>query len=171
MITPTRWALLRWNMDIKLIDGTTGEVLDILNEGDRILRAESDEYLTRTIDMKDHGDYVKVYTKSMFQLAKRLDGVTIQLLNLMVTFLSYEDGILQHKNGKPLTRLNIIEMSGLNRKTVDKALKKLIDNKIIGRHKTGRTLHYTANPFIFMKGRRVSKTLYKFFEGSEWAQM
>jgi predicted transcriptional regulator len=159
------------DMDIKLVDSETGEVLNILNEGDKILRAESIEYLTQTVDMKDHGPYVKVYTKTMFQVAKRLDGVTNQLLNLMISFISYDDGILQHSNGKPLTRQNIIDMSGLNEKTVDKAIKKLVDNKILGRHKTGKAIHYTANPFIFMKGRRISKTLYKFFEDSEWANM
>ena len=156
--------------ELKLIDSETGEVINTISSGDKILRAGSSEYLINTIPL-EHGPYIKVYTKTMFQVAKRLDGVTMQLLNLLMTFISYESGILEYSNGRPLTRNSIIDISGLHKCTVDNCLKKLVDNKILGRHKTGRFTHYTANPFIFMKGRRVSKTLYKFFEDSEWANM
>jgi hypothetical protein len=54
--------------------------------------------------------------------------------------------------------------------TVDKLLDSLNKKQVIGKHKTGRTVCFTVNPFIFMKGNRVNKTLAKFFENSRWAK-
>jgi len=157
-------------MVLKVIDCQTGEVVDEINRGDRILRKRSTEYLTQTVEIRENEPYVKVFTKTIFKVAARLDGTTNQLINMLIPFISYETGVLQHSNGKPLNKQAIIDMTPLNEKTVEKCLNKLISFKILGKHKTGRRVCYTANPFIFMKGRRVSKTLYKFFESSDWAK-
>lgn len=147
-----------------------GEVIDHLYEGDRILRKQSKEFISDTVEINQKEPYVKAYIAPLFQISKLIDGTTNQLMNLIVfNFLSYETGILQHGNGKPLTRKCIVELSGLNEKTVDKSISKLIELQVLGKHKTGRFTQYTANPFIFMKGRRVNKTLVKMFENSRWA--
>lgn len=150
-----------------------GEVVGYIDEGDRIIKAKKevveDESL---IDLNKNENFVKVYTKTMFEVAKCLDGTTNQLLNFLIPFISYQTGIIQYQsNGKAINKAKIINLTGLNEKTVDRCIDKLIENKILGKHKTGREICYTANPFLFMKGSKVNKTLVKFFENSRWAKM
>ena len=154
-----------------VVDLKTGEILTELHPGDRIQRKNSLEYLTDTIEINNNQPYIKVFTKTMFEVSKCLDGVTAQFLNFLIPYISYQTGILTYSNGKMLNRASLIALTGLHKDTVDKCLNKLITMKVLGKHKTGREVCYLANPFIFMKGNRVNKTLVKLFENSKWAKM
>jgi hypothetical protein len=50
-------------------------------------------------------------------------------------------------------------------------LNSLVDKEILGKHKTGRSVALTVNPFIFMRGQKVNQTLYEFFLNSKWAKI
>lgn len=156
--------------DRGILDLRTGEI-EPLYPGDRVYKNRQREYLDRTIEINKKEPYVKVYIRTMEEVSNRLDAYSQKLLNKLMGYISYEDGILEFSNGRPLTREHIIRVSPLNEKTTIRCLSELIQQQIIGRHKTGRNNCYTVNPFIFMKGQRVSKTLYKLFERSCWAKM
>lgn len=147
-----------------------GEIIDEINEGDRIVRQSSVESFTNTIEINMNQDFVKVYTARLLDVANELNGAESAMMMILIGFIQYNTGILTHRNGKPVTRECITRLVEKDIVTVDKLLDGLNKKQIIGKHKTGRTVCFTVNPFIFMKGNRVNKTLAKFFENSRWAK-
>lgn len=160
---------MRADEDIVLVGYKTGQVMGELKEGDRILRARTEDYLDNTIEINKKEPFVKVYLKAMFEVSKSIDGTCNQLLNILLPYTSYKTGILTYSNGNKINKKHILKISGLNEKTVDRCINKLIALKVIGKHKTGREVCYTVNPYIFMRGQRVNKTLHEFFKDSRWA--
>ena len=156
----------RWIVD------DAGEIVDEVFDGDRISvkRKTTDDYLSRTTEINKGERYIKVYIGNWIEVSKKLDASTIQLLNIIVPYTGYEDGILQYPGGRLVTRNSIITETGMSKNTVDRCIKALMDEQIIGKHRTGRRSCYTVNPYIFLKGRRVNKTLKRLFENSRWAK-
>lgn len=153
-----------------LVSPKTGEIVGQLYEGDRIHRAKSDEYLQGTVELNKNEPYAKAYLRPMFDLAKALSGAELQMVYFLLPYLSYESGILMHHNGKALNRAYISDMSGLAIKTVDKILQGLHSKQVIGKHSSGREIQFTMNPWLFMKGKRINKTLHEFYKNSRWAK-
>ena len=147
------------------------KVIGYINENDKIIRGSSIEYLSQTIELNKKESFVKLYTRPLFELSKSLTGVESQFINYLIRYISYNTGILTHDNGKPLTRKYMAEQTGSNIKSIDKILNSLIKKQILGKHRTGRSVSFTVNPFIFMKGNRVNETLVKLFEHTKWAKM
>lgn len=147
------------------------KVIGYINENDRIIRGNSIEYLKQTIELNKKESFIKLYTRPLFELSKSLTGIENQFINYLISFISYNTGILMHENGEKLTRKCMAEQTGLHVKNVDKILSNLIKKQILGKHKTGRSVCFTVNPFIFMKGNRVNETLVKLFENTKWAKM
>lgn len=152
------------------ITTSDGEVIDQINEGDRIVRKASTEYLFNTIEINMNQDFVKVYTARLLDVANELNGSESALMMILIGFIQYNTGILTHKNGRPVTRECISRLIEKELVTVDRLIDGLNKKQIIGKHRTGKTVCFTVNPFIFMKGNRVNKTLAKFFENSRWAK-
>ena len=147
-----------------------GNRIDEMNSGDRIVRATRSEYLINTVDLHRGEDFIKVFTSNLLDVASELTGQESILMMIMIGFIQYNTGILTHKNGRPVTRECITKMADKDKTVVDRLLDSLSKKQIIGKHKTGRTVCFTVNPFIFMKGNRVNRTLAKFFENSRWAK-
>ncbi|MGE5437507.1 MAG: replication/maintenance protein RepL [Syntrophothermus sp.] len=148
-----------------------GEKIGELKHGDRILKAESINFLKETIELNKKESFIKLYTKPLFELSKSLTGIESQFINYLLQYVSYKSGILIHVNGDKLTRNYMAAETGLNLRTIDRMLNNLVKKQILGKHKTGRSLCFTVNPFIFMKGNRVNETLVKLFENTKWAKM
>lgn len=150
-----------------------GEITNTYFLGDRVkvTRRESVEMLNNTVELNKNEDYVKVYRKSLFELSKRLTGTESQFINYLCNYIRYRSGILAHDNGKPLKRQTMCTDTGLNIKTIDRILSSLISKQVLGKHKTGHVIIYTANPYIFMRGSRINTTLQRFFEKSKWARL
>ena len=82
------------------------------------------------------------------------------------------DWILKYANtGKQLNSQDISDITGICYKGVVRAMQTLVTKKIYGVHKTGKENCYTVNPFIFMKGKYINKTLYNFYKKSKWAKL
>ena len=154
-----------------MVSPKTGEIVGELYEGDRIHRAKSDEYLKSTVELNKDEPYAKAYLRPMFDLAKALSGAELQMVYFLLPYLSYESGILMHHNGKALNRAYISDMSGLSLKTIDKILQKLDAKEVIGKHSSGRMVVFTMNPWLFMKGKRINKTLFESYKNSRWAKV
>lgn len=155
----------------KILDTDNGEIVGELNFGDKIVRAKSIDYLNDTIELGEGEIFAKIYLKPMFALARNLNGTEAQFVNYLMYYISYTSGILAHENGKPLRRQTMSMETGQDLRTIDRILNSLIEKQVIGKHKTGKTVIFTANPFIFMRGKRVSETLYKLYQNTKWAKM
>ena len=155
----------------QLVIPGTGEVVGQLNEGDRIYRSKSDDYLKSTVELNRGEPYAKLYIRPMFELAKALSGSEMQMVYYLLSYLSYDSGIVMQNNGKPLSRQIIAQEINLAVKTVDKILRSLHQKQVIGKHNNGREVHFTMNPWLFMRGKRINKTLYELFKNSRWAKV
>ena len=150
-----------------------GEIVNELRQGDRmsVLRSNSIDYLNSTVELNKNKPYVKAYTKPLFALSRILTGTECQFANYLMQYISYNTGILAHENGRKLTRNYMVQETGLSLKTIDRILCSLVEKRVLGKHKTGRDICFTANPYIFMRGSRVNSTLAKLFENSKWASL
>ena len=149
----------------------TGEKTGELYPGDRIYRNKSADYMKNTIEILKDEPYTKTYHKVMFAVSNCLSGKELQMIYSLVPFLSFESGMLKHQNGQPLARAYIAEYTGLSIKTVDRLLQGLKEKQVIGRNVVGREVQYYMNPWLFMRGKRVNKTLYDMFKNSRWAKV
>lgn len=159
-----------------ILDTETGEILDELKNGDRIRRKSQDEYCKNKeelIDMNDNGSFIKLFNKTMAMLGNEKLTANEYLVCLrLLDYIEYESGILKYaNNGRALKLTDIEGITKLSKSTVIRAMQTLVSKKIYGVHKTGKENCYTVNPFIFMKGRYVNKTLYNFYKKSKWAKM
>lgn len=166
-----------------LYDEETGELLQTLEPGDRfkVTRAEQIENfknIQKDKDEKDKGcitimngePFIKVYSRTLFDLSRNLTGTESQFINYLIQYIRYRSGILAYKTGKILTRRDMAIETGLSERAVDRLLQSLESKHIIGKHKSGKEVHFTVNPFIFMRGNSVNETLYTFYMNSHWAK-
>ena len=159
-----------------ILDTSTGEIIDEIKEGDRIRRKSQDDYCKREndlIDMNENGNFVKIFNKTMAMLGSENLTANEYLVCLrLLNYIEYESGILKFGNtGRALKLADIEEITGLSKSTTIRAMQTLVEKKIYGVHKTGKENCYTVNPFIFMKGRYINKTLYNFYKKSKWAKI
>jgi hypothetical protein len=160
----------------QVIDVKTGKPTHDINEGDTLRIIKGDQKFKKKIDepqvsVNDAEPFIKVFTKPLFELSKSLSGTESQFLNYLIQYIRFGSGIIAYGNGKPLTRANMARDTGLSKKTIDRLLNSLVDKEILGKHKTGRSVALTVNPFIFMRGQKVNQTLYEFFLNSKWAKI
>lgn len=153
-----------------ICDFETGCDAGELYPGDRILRKNTVDYLSRTVEIMANEPYTKVYNRPMFSIAKSLTGSELQMVYFLLPFMSFESGMLKTRNGQPLNRKQIAERTGLSINTVDRLLQGLKEKQIIGRNVVGREVQYFMNPYLFMRGKRINKTLHDMFKNTVWAK-
>lgn len=154
-----------------LYDIETGERAGEMYEGDRLVRGKSIDYLKNTVEMPEY-DYVKMYLIPIAQLSGSLTGPECALTMFLVSFLSYDSGITMHSNGRIVTRQYIAQEMGYSERQVDRLLdglkEKEIVKKVLGAR---REISIIMNPWLFMRGKRINKTLYYMFKNSRWAKV
>lgn len=158
----------------KIVNIQTGEVEKEIFEGDRVkvvkAKVEKKEKSEPKVFMNKEEPFIKIFTKPLFELSRSLTGTESQFLNYLIQFIRYDSGILAYSNGRHVTRAAMAKDTGLSKNTIDRLINSLYDKEILGRHKTGRIVTLTVNPFIFMRGQAVNKTLYECFKDSKWAK-
>jgi predicted HTH transcriptional regulator len=157
---------------LDLVVRETGEIAGSLNEGDRIIRKKSAEYLGSTVEILPDATYVKVFLKPLSQLAEISTGPEMLMVCYLLQYLSFESGILMHSNGRIVTRSHIAQEMQQSERQVDRTLDKLREKqvlkKVIG---AKREVSIIMNPWLFMRGKRINRTLYEMFRNSDWAKV
>lgn len=159
-----------------VINSETGEIETELLPGDSIRRASQDIYYKNMGDMLElnaNKEFIKIYNDTMAVLGQEeMSTAEYKVCFMLLKYINYGSGILRFdNNGRELNLTDISRITRLSRSTVSRAMKGLVSKKIYGMHKTGKENCYTVNPFIFMKGRYVNKTLYDFYKKSKWAKL
>jgi hypothetical protein len=179
--SPQKWrtilvVIILTELKAQIIDISTGKPTKDIFEGDTVKVFHKKEKKQNCaelpkIELNKEEQFIKVYTRTLFELSKSLTGTESQFVNYLIQYIRYNTGILAHENGKHLTRATMSKETGLHKKTIDKLLNGLYAKEVIGRHKTGRSLTFTVNPFIFMRGQKVNQTLVELFSNSKWAKL
>ncbi|MFA5407695.1 MAG: hypothetical protein WC343_02875, partial [Bacilli bacterium] len=98
-----------------------GEILQELNQGDRILTDNSVKHLTDTMAIKNR--FVKMNDVAMRELS-----VYMPFISLIVPYVSFTDGALRHGNGRYLKASNYTKTTP---RYFRKQIKELIDLDVI----------------------------------------
>lgn len=169
-------------MSKKIIETDTGEILNELNEGDRlhIIRAESDKYLQEHItDFNKGENFYKVFSYSGSVL-KTLSYRERSFLIELCDYMSYEDCFIhQTKDSKsPLATLkDIAAATGETYDNTRQIMKKILKSGLVSKAEIAQVdpkyegkikYVYIVNPFIFFKGNSVTKTVYNLFKDAGW---
>lgn len=117
--------------------------------------------------------YVKFFLKSASVLAReKMSSTAMSVCLEMLQYIRYDTGYLAYENGIKLTLEDIkSKCKFISYVSVIRAIDELVDKKIFARVKTGKENNYLVNPYVFMRGARVNKTLSKTFEASRWARL
>jgi len=145
-----------------VVDNTSGEVMTEIRPGDRIVRRETIKYLDGVREWRIEN----FYKGNLGEIRKWLRDLSPNEKSVLFTvspYVGYEDCCLRHDNGEMVTFGFIVEMSGLSRGAVSKAINGLIRKDILYRGRNSRERQYFVNPWLFCKGTRVNKVLKTMF--------
>jgi len=145
-----------------IINTESGEILGEINEGDKIIRKASIDYLKDTNIWKIEHFY-KGHTAEIRQLLLELTPYEKAMLFCLAVYTGYDDCCIKHDNGNPMGTEDIITMSGLARRTAYRVLNSLRKKQIIYKGDDSKEKHYFMNPWLFCKGNRINKVLQTMF--------
>jgi len=162
-------------LELVLVDYDTGSIVDTLKDdevftkvcaGDMVVKNNSVTYLKNSVSFINQYNFVKVNVEVLKELYKYGKE-----LSVLFGYISYQTGVLCHSNGKILTPRTLAKILKKSNRAGYLIIKDLIDEDILRKHKNGKSYYYTFNPWIAVKGKRISKSLYDEFCTSRWATM
>ncbi|MBQ0090623.1 MAG: hypothetical protein KBT27_14960 [Prevotellaceae bacterium] len=166
-----------------VIDADTGVIIDELEAGDKIKHKRDEQKRQDHLDKYQENfnegvRFVKLFDEVLDTLSERLSVSEFRFAVRLAKHVSYDDCILRtngHGNGKFLDITDISNLLGENYKTTSRIMNGLIKKGVIGKHVTGcledpnvLVQCYTCNPYIYMRGTKVEKTILALFEKSGW---
>lgn len=161
-------------MERIVINAETGDVIGYIGDGDRIVRLESMESASSKSDMVElnKGEaFVKVYIKAIPELmAAGLKGAEYMAVLQLLPYVSYGSGLVA-SFGRPMGVSDFAKVLQCTERNASYTIKKLVDKKVLARTRAGEEVKYFANPYIFMRGQKINKTLQTMFRKSPWARI
>jgi len=149
-----------------------GEVIDIiestdkyvkLSDGDKVVRKSVLQYLGDTVDLRYH--FVKVNPNVYGDIANKCP-----ILNILIGYIGYMDGIISYKNGKKVRLKDISKICNVSETTAKRQIKALIELDVI--HKIrGKPSYLVMNPYVAYLGRKIYLSLYEEFKFSEYKNL
>lgn len=159
-----------------VVDSNTGEIIDDLHPGDRIVRAESKKsYRKYTKNRESTPEYEKwdldnFYRANVSELSllmKELSQTEKAFLFSISTYVSFEDSHLIYRNGNDIGTEDLVKITGMSRATVYRTIDDLISKDVLYKGKNSRSRQYFVNPWLFSKGNRINKVLKTMFKNYE----
>lgn len=140
-----------------------GEITGYFEEGDRLLKGKSIEYLQVT----DTWKMENFFKGNVGELRKQLQALSMTekaFLFCMATYVGYDDCCLKYDNGNELSFDDMVTISAMSRSTVSQVITSLISKDIIYKGNNSQTRQYFVNPWLFCKGNRINKVLKTMFK-------
>ena len=150
-------------MKKKIIDAATGEIIDTLNTGDRILRKASIERL-ENYQKWNIKHFYKANIDELKQLNKDLTISEAGFLFKILPYINYEDCLLCHKNGKDINGTDLSNISGLSYNRTLQLLAALIKKDVLYKGKHSKGNQYFVNPYLFVRGNKINTVLKTMFK-------
>lgn len=164
------------NESFVIVSTESGAIVGTMEYGDKITKHKQIEHYEEFDDTFNKGEnFVKIFDKSLLLMADKLTNGEIAFVIKLLPYISYKDGILRDEDKKILSITDLSKKMDLTHEGVRKVVTSLISKGVLGEHKTGsidnsKILNkcITVNPFIFMKGRQMNRTIIGLFENSDW---
>lgn len=156
-----------------VIDTKTGEIVNGLYPGDKIVRAKSKKsYKKYTATKKETPEYEKwdldnFYRANISELSllmKELSQTEKAFLFSISPYVSFEDSHLQYGNGVDIGTEELVKITGMSRATVYRTVEDLVAKDVLYKGKNSRSRQYFVNPWLFSKGNRINKVLKTMFK-------
>lgn len=155
-----------------------GQIITQINQGDRILRKQSVEYLQDTEVWKiEH-----FYKGNISEVRKQLESLSVYekaFLFTIATYTGYEDCCIKHDNGVCMGFDDLVRLSKMGRSKTLETVNTLIKKDILYKGRNSKGLQYFVNPWLFCKGTRIQlvlKTMFKNYRvkvcnNTKWGDM
>ena len=165
---------------------TDGEIIDHIYDGDSIKHREDDEkkkeFLKKYDPEFNKGEsFVKLYDKTLAVLRKHLKPAEFMFAISLAEYISYNDGSLRtggHGNGKFLSMEDLSKEMDIDYNVVRRIMPVLTKKGIVCKYETGcvenpklKVKGYVCNPWIFMRGVAMNRTIIGLFEKSGWREL
>lgn len=156
-----------------IVDTKTGEIVNDLYRGDKIVRAESKKsYKKYANAKKENPEYEKWDLDNFYRanigelelLMKELSQIEKAFLFSISPYVSFEDSHLQYNNGVDIGTEDLVKITGMSRATVYRTIDDLIAKDVLYKGKNSRSRQYFVNPWLFSKGNRINKVLKTMFK-------
>ena len=151
-----------------MIDGETGEEIDRLEYGDRIVRKasidakrrkEEREKEAHEFDRINSDSFIKIFDSALDILIENpLSALEQRVMFTIMKHTTYETNVARCRNGKPLVFGQLMKILKVPERSLYRALKVLCDRGLISIYEVGETVGYILNPNITMKGKWIDKT-------------
>jgi hypothetical protein len=149
----------------------TGEVIDEIYNGDRIVRGASIEAIKELESAPEGETFTKLYHKVIPTIAQcKLTSTELVVFLYLGSNLRYISNVSKYINGKLITRENLQHDLKLPEVTVKRAILRLVKEGLIIEARTIEGKVFVVNPFVLSVGDKVSKTVYDLFRKSKWAR-
>ena len=152
--------------NLKIVDLETGEILGDVNSDGKNLNDNSCKFLHDTITWGKGLSFIKVFRDNYMKAANSLTTTTaVAVASILSNYIAYRSNLLCRREERyPLNNTDIQEITGLSNKTVIKIMDELVQKKVFARANVGHSYQYYANPYIYVCGTRINKTLQAMFE-------
>jgi hypothetical protein len=140
-----------------------GEIIGELNDGDKVVKKETTEYLGKTEVWKIENFYMG----NIDELQKWMNDLTTMekaFLFSIVPYISYEDCCLKYPDKTDMGTEDLVKISGLSRGKVYEVIDSLKKKDIIYKGENSKSRQYFLNPWLFCKGLRLNRVLRTMFK-------
>jgi len=151
------------NRSAIIVDEQTGEIVDEIHPGDRILRKESVEYLEH-YQVWHLENYYKGHAPELKKIMPELNAYERAFLFTIATYVGYDDCCLKYPNGNDITSEDLVKLTGFSRDKVFETIGSLIKKDILYKGKNSKNRQYFINPWLFCKGNRINNVLKTMFK-------
>jgi hypothetical protein len=154
-----------------VIDTETGQIVNELRDGDRIVHATSIEAF-REFESAPKGEtFTKLYHKVIPLIVDcGLSASELILFMHLAVNLRYLSNVAKYPNGRLITRDNLQNDLKISESTVKRSIYRLIKLGLIAEASTVEGKVFIVNPFIVTVGDKINKTVYDLFRKSKWAR-
>ncbi len=134
-----------------------------------------DEFLKKTMSLNNEKRFTKIFDVALYELVKMdLTASEFKVILSMIASSGYDEftckpiNIQNNCYSGLMNSKQLQAKTNLSDKTFSTTIKSLEDKKIIKIEKVGKNNTFIINPFIAMKGNRISKEIYHYFKNSQF---
>jgi hypothetical protein len=154
-----------------VIDTETGQVLNELRDGDRIVHETSIEAFHEFESAPKGETFTKLYHKVIPLIVDcELSASELIMFMHLAVNLRYVSNVAKYPNGKLITRDNLQSDLKVSEPTVKRSIYRLIKIGLIVEASTIEGKVFVVNPFVVTVGDKINKTVYDLFRKSKWAR-
>lgn len=169
--------------DRLVVNQDTGEIENILQDGDRILKAKSIEHLSNKKKQFNKGkSFVKLYDEVVPDLVEYLNGAELKYILAISQHVSYSDCVLRKTSNnlsEPISASEFGQIHNYPYSTVKKVFNSLKKKGVLAYVEIGSVFPdyvgkvekmYLVNPYIYFRGMEINETVKTIFDKSGWQE-